>query len=178
MTYRINLLSKPEASLIEKALYFFLNYLRYILVFTQIVVIGVLFYRFRVDQSIIDLKDSLSQKKEIIAAVKPLLDEAEKVNSQSIAIKKVTSEQNVQLSALKYIMSVFPEAAYLTSLTISELDFTLKGTSTDSRQLQLFYARLQTDKRFETVNLSNIRKVDEGYVFDLILGNYNNKIKL
>lgn len=176
MTYRINLLSKPEVSLIEKVLYFFLNYLRYILVFTQIVVIGVLFYRFRIDQNIIDLKDSLAQKKEIVAAVKPLLDEAEKVNNQSIAIKKVASEQNIQLSALKYIMSIFPESVSLTSLSIGELDFTLKGTTSDSRQLQLFYARLQTDKRFKSVTLSNIRRVEEGYMFDLVLSNYNNKI--
>ncbi|QQR63494.1 hypothetical protein IPH70_03205 [Candidatus Roizmanbacteria bacterium] len=88
MTYKINLLSKQEMSLIDKTLYFFLNYLRYILVFTQIIVIGVLFYRFRIDQNIIDLKDSLDQKKEIVQAVKPLLDEAEKVNNQSIAIKR------------------------------------------------------------------------------------------
>ncbi len=169
MTYKINLLSKKDVSLIDKTLYFFLNYLRYILVFTQIVVIGVLFYRFSVDQSIIDLKDSLDQKKEIVEAVKPLLDEAEKVNNQSVAIRKVTSEQDYQLAALNYILSVFPESVVLTTLDISESTYTLKGTSIDPRQLQLFNARLQKDKKFKSVSLSNIRRVDEGYVFDLAL---------
>lgn len=172
MTYKINLLSKKDVSLIDKTLYFFLNYLRYILVFTQIVVIGVLFYRFSVDQSIIDLKDSLDQKKEIVEAVKPLLDEAEKVNNQSVAIRKVTSEQDYQLAALNYILSVFPESVVLTTLDISESTYTLKGTSIDPRQLQLFNARLQKDKKFKSVSLSNIRRVDEGYVFDLALDTF------
>lgn len=175
MTYRINLLSKQEMSLIDRTLYFFLNYLRYILVFTQIIVIGVLFYRFRIDQNIIDLKDALDQKKEIVQAVSPLLEEAEKVNSQSVAIKKVTADQDRQLSALNYILSVFPEAVKLSTLTIDENTYSLKGTSTDSRQLQLFYARLQTDKRFKTVTLSNIKRVDGGYLFDLLLESYVRK---
>ena len=107
--------------------------MRYILVFTQIIVIGVLFYRFRIDQNIIDLKDSLDQKKEIVQAVKPLLDEAEKVNNQSIAIKKVTSEQERQISAVNYILSVFPEAVNLTTLNIDDNTYSLRGTSTSDR---------------------------------------------
>lgn len=172
MTYKINLLSKKDVSLIDKALYFFLNYLRYILVFTQIIVIGVLFYRFSIDQSIIDLKDSLDQKKEIVEAVKPLLDEAEKVNNQSVAIRKVTSKQEYQLATINYILSVFPDSVVLTTLEISESTYTLKGTSTDPRQLQLFNAKLQNDKKFKSVTLSNIRRVDEGYVFDLVLDTF------
>jgi len=175
MTYKINLLSKKDIGLIDKTLYFFLNYLRYILVFTQIIVIGVLFYRFRVDQNIIDLKDSLNQKKEIITAVQPLLDEAERVNSQSVGIKKIAAQQDLQLSALNYILSVFPESIVLTTLNINDGIYSLKGTSINPRHLQLFYAKLQADKRFKVVTLSNIRRVNEGYVFDLLLETFVKK---
>lgn len=175
MTYKINLLSKKDVGLIDKTLYFFLNYLRYILVFTQIIVIGVLFFRFRIDQNIIDLKDALSQKKEIVEAVTPLLEEASRVNDQSVAIKKVTVQQDLQLAALNYILSIFPEAIVLTTLNINDTTYTLKGTSSDPRQLQLFYARLQADKRFKLVSLSNIRRVNEGYVFDLVLTTFVKK---
>lgn len=178
MTYKINLLSRREMSLLDKTLYFFLNYLRYILVITQLIVIGVLFYRFRIDQNIIDLKDSLDQKKEIIQAVKPLIDEAEKVNNQSIAIRKITNEQLLHQEALNYILSIFPEAIFLNSLKANGTQFALRGTSIDSRQLQLFYARLQADKRFTTVTLSNIKREEQGYVFDLVLESYINTKKI
>jgi len=175
MTYKISLLSKKDASLIDKTLYFFLNYLRYILVFTQIIVIGVLFFRFRIDQNIIDLKDSLNQKKEIVEAVTPLLQMAERVNDQTVALRKITTEQDMQLSALNYILSVFPESIVLTTLNISEATYTLKGTSTDPRQLQLFYSRLLADQRFKLVSLSNIIRTNEGYVFDLVLETFVKK---
>jgi len=175
MTYKINLLGRKEESLVDQTLYFFLNYLRYILVFTQIIVIGVLFFRFRVDQNIIDLKDALDQKKEIVTAVKPLLEEAERVNKQTIAILEVTSKQDLQLSALNYILSVFPESVVLTSLNISDGTYTLKGTSTDPRQLQLFYAKLRSERQFKLVSLSNIRRVNAGYVFDLVLTDFIKK---
>ncbi len=173
MTYRINLLTKQELSFLDKTLYFFLNYLRYILVLTQIVVIGVLFYRFRIDQNIIDLKDSLQQKREIIEAVQPLLQEAEKVNDQTIAIRKIVHEQSVQTSAIQYLLSTFPQAATLEKLVINENSFDLVGTTIDSRELQLFYARLQQDKRFQTVNLSNIKRGESGYSFTMTLENFN-----
>ena len=162
MTYRINLLTKQELSFLDKTLYFFLNYLRYILVLTQIVVIGVLFYRFRIDQNIIDLKDSLQQKKEIVEAVQPLLKEAEKVNDQTIAIRKIVNEQSVQSTAVQYLLSTFPQAATLEKLVITENSFNLEGTTIDSRELQLFYARLKQEQRFKTIDLANIKRGASG----------------
>lgn len=172
MRYRINLLTKQELGFLDKTLYFFLNYLRYILVLTQIVVIGVLFYRFRVDQNIIDLKDSLQQKREIIEAVRPLLQEAEKVNDQTIAIRKIVGEQAIQTSAIQYLLSIFPQTATLEKLSIHDNSFDLEGTTVDSRELQLFYARLKQDKRFNTVNLANIKRGSSGYTFTMTLQNF------
>jgi len=66
MRHRINLLEKKEQSLLDRLTFFGLNYLRYIIVITQLVVIGVFFYRFQIDQRIIDLKEGVEQKKEIV----------------------------------------------------------------------------------------------------------------
>ena len=69
MRYKINLLEKKELNLLDKLTFFCLNYLRYIIVITQLVVIGVFFYRFQIDQRIIDLKEGVEQKKEIVQIV-------------------------------------------------------------------------------------------------------------
>lgn len=172
MKYNINLVGKKEMSLIDKTLYFFLNYLRYILVITQLVVISVLFYRFRIDQSIIDLKDSLEQKKEIVRVVRPLLNQAEKVNNQMVAIEKVTTDQTAHLASIDYILSIFPQSLFLSKLAVEDRKIMLTGTALDSRHLQLFYARLKKEARFSKVNLSNIKRGAEGYTFDLVLENF------
>jgi len=80
MKYQINLLPKKEKDFVDRGIYFALHYLRYVLVLTQIVVIAVFFYRFQIDQEIIDLKDELTQKQEIVAVSAPLLSEAQVVD--------------------------------------------------------------------------------------------------
>ena len=68
----INLFPVSERTFSEKVLYFSLHYLRYIIVLTQITVIAVFFFRFKVDQEIIDLKEKVTQKQEIFKITKPL----------------------------------------------------------------------------------------------------------
>ena len=71
MRYKINLLEKKDIGLLDKLTFFGLNYLRYIIVVTQLIVIGVFFYRFQIDQRIIDLKEAVEQKREIVKIVLP-----------------------------------------------------------------------------------------------------------
>ena len=132
--------------------------------------IGVLFFRFRIDQNIIDLKDSLAQKKEIVQAVTPLLKRHRGLTSKAQLLER-RYQQEHKLVALNYILSVFQKQLF-DHLSINDTTFTIKGTSTDPRQWQLFYTRLQADKYFKTVTLSNIRRVNEGYVFDLLLDSF------
>src|SRR3989344_8661356 len=93
MKYKINLIPKKEETLGERFLYFASHYLRYIIVITQLVVIGVFFYRFQVDQRVIDLKEAVGQKKEIIEIVLPLLTEATRIDQKQNEIKNIINNQ-------------------------------------------------------------------------------------
>lgn len=169
MKYNINLIGKREESFFDKALYFFLNYLRYILVITQLVVIGVLFYRFRVDQNIIDLKESIDQKKEIVQVVKPILAESEKIQNKINAAKSLINNQNAFFDTVNYILSIFPESLFLDNLTIEKKTIQLDGFATDPRQLQLFYFKLKNEGKFSSVNLGDVKRTESGYSFSILL---------
>ena len=106
MKYKINLLPQKETTIAEKVMFFLLNYLRYIIVITQLVVIGVFFYRFQIDQKIIDLKESVMQKKEIVEIVLPLLNEASRIDQKSQEINKVIKKQQNFNEMLKYLLSI------------------------------------------------------------------------
>ncbi|MBI1862699.1 hypothetical protein HYS00_01120 [Candidatus Microgenomates bacterium] len=116
MKNHINLVSRREMSVVDKTLYFLMHYVRYILVITQLTVIAVLFFRFKIDQSIIDLKDSIDQKREIIKVFQPSFKEAEKVNTQLTDVQKIVNEQNLQNQSIEYIMSRFPQDVFLRRL--------------------------------------------------------------
>lgn len=167
MKYHINLVSRKEMSVVDKALYFFLNYVRYILVITQLTVIGVLFFRFKIDQSIIDLKDSIDQKKEIITVFQPSFQEAAKVNTQLTAVQKIITEQTVQNQAMDYLLGRFPRDVFLSRLSLNSDTYTLSGLTLNSQVLRNYYALLKREKRFKDVELTNIKRDESGYTFTL-----------
>ncbi len=171
MKYKINLIKedKRKKNLLDKIIYFSLYYLRYILVFTQLVVIIVFFYRFKLDQEIIDLKDRLNQKKEIVQISKNLLEEARKYELKLNYIKPILDKQNQQLEKVNYLLSIFPNDIYLETMSIDEDEINLSGFSYNNKIIKLFYNRLIRDKKFAEVNLSDLKKTNIGYVFNLQL---------
>jgi dTDP-glucose pyrophosphorylase len=172
MRYKINLLPPPQLSTIDKAVYFSYNYLRYILVLTQLVVLGVFTYRFTVDQDIVDLKDTLRQKQEIVKVSQPLLNQGATVDNKVRNIKTVIGKQQDLSNMLSYYLSIFPEKISATRLTIQKDGIYLEGVTTDVTVLQSFYSRLQADKRFKHYELRNVQRTATGYTFILTLGKF------
>ena len=172
MKYKINLMPKKDTPLVEKVFYFALNYLRYIIVITQLIVIGVFFYRFQIDQRIIDLKESVDQKKEIVNIIVPLLDEASRIDKKTIEIEKIINNQTSYSSMIAYLLSVFPETAILTNFESSGDSLKITGVASDPRHLQSFYYLLKKEKKFSSIEFQNIKKVDAGYDFTIALNKY------
>ncbi len=163
MKYKINLLAEKEPSFAEKVMYFFLNYLRYIIVITQLVVIGVFFYRFRIDQSIIDLKESVDQKREIIQVVSPLLKQAELIDERTREIKQIIGSQKSLGLMINYLLSIFPQDITLNNLEIGGKSLKMTGKASDPKIIQTFYQVLKRDKKFTSIDLQNIKRGEDGY---------------
>ncbi|MFH0979596.1 MAG: PilN domain-containing protein [Candidatus Roizmanbacteria bacterium] len=172
MKYKINLLPQKEITIIEKLMFFLLNYLRYIIVITQLVVIGVFFYRFQIDQRIIDLKESVTQKKEIIEIVFPLLQEASKIDNKTKEIEKVIKKQQNFDAMIKYLLSVFPESVTLNSFESTEDSLKISGNATDVRYLQAFFILLKKENHFTNVEFKSIKKTETGYSFIMSLDKF------
>lgn len=174
MKYSINLIpkKKQQESLVDKVVYFFLNYLRYIFVITQLIIIGVFFYRFRIDQSIVDLKESIDQKEEIIQVVYPLIQEAEKIDTRTKEIRNILAGQTKTEQILDYILSIFPSNIYLNNMILDKDSLKMYGLAQKISQLQVFYLRLQKEKRFEMIDLKDLKKTDDGYTFYLNLNKF------
>ncbi len=172
MKYSINLLNEKEAPFLEKVMFFFLNYLRYIIIVTQLVVIGVFFYRFQIDQRIVDLKESVDQKKEIAKVVLPLLKEAERIDKRTIEAKAIFRRQQVFSVMLRYFLSQFPASITLINLELNPDSIKATGNAFEAKELQGFYSLMQKDKKFGKVELQTLRKTDFGYSFVLSLSKF------
>jgi len=173
MKYKINLLSRKKESLTDKLIYFVLSYLRYVLIITQIIVIGVFFYKFKVDQEIVDYQDSVGQKKEIIEVTQPLFVDAKTTGFQIKEVKLIIERQNKFLGILNYLSTIFPDKLYLSKLTITDNSMNFEGFGDNGLLIQSFYQRLKTDKKFGTVNLKSLKKIDTGLNFEIELSKLN-----
>src|SRR3989339_1936353 len=131
MRHRINLLEKKEQSLLDRLTFFGLNYLRYIIVITQLVVIGVFFYRFQIDQRIIDLKEGVEQKKEIVKIVLPLLNEAAKIDKKTLIIDETLLKQKKFSEMIEYFTASFPETIILTNMEVRDGSIKVTGNAGD-----------------------------------------------
>jgi len=172
MRYKINLLSKKKISIIDKALHFSLNYLRYIIVITQLIIIFVFFYRFQLDQQIIDLKEATVQKKEIIQAVLPLLVEAEKIEKKQDAAKKVLSDQEKTISMFKYFLSIFPQGLILKEMNLDNDKIKISGSAIQVEHLQAFINLAKKENKFKQIDLISLKKDETGYNFELLFSQF------
>lgn len=170
MKYDINLIrQRKTTSFVDNLISFFIDYLRYVLVITQLVVIGVFFFRFSVDQSIVDLKESIDQKEEILKTVQPLLTEAKKVDLQLTEAQKILKRQGQFSDDFLYLLSVFPASISLNKLSVEDSLFVLNGTAIDPQDLKAFNARLKREARFSSVNLKDSQRDQVGFLFTLEL---------
>lgn len=169
MKYNVNLAGRKEPNVADKTVFFLLHYLRYILVITQFVVLLVFFFRFTVDETIIDLKDALGQKKAIIEVVQPILAEAKRINDQAKESDAIIDEQEMLMASIKYILSIFPESLVLDRMEYTEGKILLSGTALNPRHLQLFYNRLKQESKFTSVELKNVKRDFGGYAFEFEL---------
>lgn len=172
MKYKINLLPEKERDFLDKSIYFVLHYLRYVLVITQIVVISVFFYRFKIDQEIIDLKDELTQKQEIVAVSDPLLKQAEIVDLKTKQIREVLISQAQFSESFTYFLDTFP-----LNLTIKRLDirggtFKFDAITTNPETIRSYLARLRQDKRFKEIVLGSIKRNDSEFFVPFILSDF------
>jgi len=167
MKYKINLIAKKQEDFFERIVYFLLNYLRYILVITQIIVIGVFFYKFKVDQEIIDLKETVDQKKEIITISQPLIKEVKAVDFKMNTIETILKDQNKLVDLISYTISNFPQAIRLIKLDISQKELKMEGTTQDINILKSFYMQIKKDNKFKKIDLQNIKKEDFGFSFNM-----------
>jgi len=172
MKYKINLLQEKERDLTGKIIYFALHYLRYILVVTQIVVIAVFFYRFKIDQEIIDLRDELKQKEEIVLVSSPLLDEAKQVDIKTREIKEILGRQDSFSQMFSYFLQIFPSKMNVTKIEIVENGIVFEGITTDPQIIKTFWDRLKADALFQNIELGSIRRVETHFYAPFKLGGF------
>lgn len=163
----INLLKKKDLHFSDKLVFFALHYLRYIIILTQMGVIMVFFYRFYIDQKIIDLKESVAQQEEIVKITVSMVEEAQAIDRKSGEIKKLIKEQDRFEESLNYILSVIPPKIIISKFEQGTNGIRLNGIASDFITIKIFDEKLKKDKKFKKISINEISRRFNEFEFSI-----------
>lgn len=172
MKYLINLLPEKDRDATDKIIYFAFHYLRYILVITQFVAICVFFFRFKVDQQIVDEREALTQKRAIVDATQLMLDEVKLLDTKISNIKVLLNQQDKTKGMYSYVLDAIPSEIQISKIYIKDMVVDVEGISANIELVRQLYDKMEVEKRFQSVKLTSVDKREEGYVFRLTLSKY------
>lgn len=162
VAFNINLLPKDPffSTLLGKTLKWSLSVGRYIVIFTELIVIISFITRFSLDRQVTDLNRKIEQKKNVIESYGDV--EPKMRHYQALL------EQHQQIEQQHNLVSIFPELSRITpldvqleSLMINPTGVTLAGTTLSQNSLTLLITNMQLSSLFKSINVGKIQ-VDQG----------------
>lgn len=168
---KINLLVREDfdKTFLGQSLHWALSYGRYIIIFTQIVVLSVFFSRFILDREHIDLKEAIQQKQALITSIADVETEIRTIQDRLKKIKDIDTSQAVPLHVVNFIQSVTPLDIYYSQFSLTSGSLHLKGISRNLGSLSDLLYQLKRSGRFIEITLDDItRNSDSSVEFSII----------
>ncbi len=159
---QINLIPKDPffESIIGRSLRWALSAGRYIVIFTELVVIASFATRFTLDRQVTDLNQELLQKEYIIESYGSLESKFRSVQRKIDEYEQIEQENNIT-EAFPNLSAVTPQGIQLTDLTIEPTSITASGLSTTQSAFNLFVTNLQISPDFFNVTIDSIESNED-----------------
>lgn len=164
--FRFNLFQKKGGSFIADAVLFFNTYAKYIIIITQLVVLSVFFIKIVLDQTIIDLKESVDQKNQIILAAIPMIESSTHLSKKIEQLNGLVDQTTRQYTLLNSVLKNIPQTITLNHITITEKGLDLTGETFEALDIKRLQSRLQK-KKIGNVFINRIIKEKNIYSFGL-----------
>lgn len=154
----INLLPKDELEKtpIGKFLKWTLTFGRYIVIFTELIVILAFLARFKFDRDLANLHEEIERKQAIIISFENLENNVRFLQKQLEIIKKIETESLDPSLVLEELSKITPIDMAFNELTIQDESISIEGNSLSNVGLNTFLNGLKSNKLFSQINLESI----------------------
>lgn len=129
---------------------------RYIVVFTELIVIIVFLSRFKLDKDLANLHEEIAQKQTIITASAELENEVRFLQNRLAAINKAQKQSLETSLILKELGEIIPLDVFFSELEIQKSSISLTGMSLSNTGIATFLSGLKSSDRFEQLDLKSI----------------------
>ena len=158
----VNLLPKDPflASPPGKLLQWALSFGRYLIIFTEMVVIISFASRFTIDRQITDLNTSILQKQTVIESYGPLEQSVRDVQKKIESYRQIQDQENLA-EIFPLLTDVTPQDIVLSDLQMRPGRVTLTGTTLSNVSLGILINNLQVSGRFTDISVERIGTAKE-----------------
>jgi len=170
VSFDINLLPKDPffSTPVGKVLRWALSIGRYIVIFTELVVIISFVTRFSLDRQVTDLNDSINQKKTVILSYGDLEKNVRRVQTVLQEYDQIKQQVNIT-EIFPELTRVLPKDTQLKELVIRPDQISFSGRTLTQNSLNLIINNIQLSQKFSNVSVDKIEseseKEGEGFIF-------------
>ena len=151
----INLLPQEEfaSSTLGRTLTWLLSTFRVIVIFTEIIVMGVFLSRFWLDAKANDLNELLKKNQAVLGTTAKFENEFRNIQNKLDTFAKTSISKTYPSDYINQISENLPADVYLTSLQISDSSIQIKGNSVNEVAISQFIENLKKNKDFSNIAL-------------------------
>lgn len=158
----INLLPKDPffSTIFGKVLRWALSAGRYIVIFTELVVIMSFIARFTLDRQVTDLNSAIEKKKQIILSYGDLENNFRSVQEKITQYNQTEQETNI-VDTFANLSKVVPDGISLTELAVRPTNITIAGRTYSQNSFNILVNNLQLSSDFVNINVSEVQSSEE-----------------
>ncbi|MBI3379518.1 hypothetical protein HY029_02045 [Candidatus Gottesmanbacteria bacterium] len=164
----INLIIKDQTgdSISEQFLAWILTYGRYIIIITQIVVLSVFFFRFKIDREHTDIKEKVTQEQAVLesSSFPDLETETRRVQGKLLNIRTISTRQDSLIKVIRFLQQRTPTDTIFSSLILTTEKISFQATSGNLRSFSYMLRQIQQDKKFSEVTLQDMSRKADGRI--------------
>lgn len=157
LDFTINLVPQDPFfdSMLGKTMRWALSIGRYIVIFTEIVVIGSFATRFSLDRQVTDLNSSIHQKQAVIESYGSLESDVRQVQTKIENYQQISQQKNI-VDVFPQLSEITPRDVQLTELVVKSTNVALSGTTRSQNSLNLLINNIQLSPNFHNVTVDLI----------------------
>lgn len=169
---RINLNKKTKLPLENIAYVWAINGGRLLILITEVVALGALFFRFVVDQQILDQQDQINKDRGIVVAEAGQEARFRDVQQKLTIVKNVQAQSSVKLTIMSEILQASNNGQISSpQISIDNNQITLNATTPQINMLSQFVDTMKSHPEVESINIDDIgSSSDQGIAFQLSIG--------
>lgn len=164
------MLVKKERRVLNETITYLNSYAKYVVVLTQIVVLFVFFIKIILDQTVIDLKETIDQKNQIILTAQEMIDNNNLLAKKLIEVDKILLLNDFRYQTLLTVLKNIPSSIVVNTIALRENEFLLEGEGNDPVDIQKLQNRLNLKLKSKATVTSITKKVNL-YFFQLNIEN-------